>query len=192
MTEPPLRRVRIVGTSGSGKSHLAAQLAEILGVARLELDAVFWDAEWTYRDLEEAHAQVRAFAAENPDGWVVDGNWTSRLQGLLDPGTPGGADVYVWLDHPRRTVMRRVIGRTLRRGILQKELWHGNRERVRDWVRWEPERNIVRWAWANHPVTRERMLQRIADGVPVVRLRGQREVDAWLSSLSEKRRSVEP
>ncbi|SFI16694.1 MULTISPECIES: toxin [Microbacterium] len=192
MTEPPLRRVRIVGTSGSGKSHLAAQLATILGVARLELDAVFWDAEWTYRDLEEAHAQVRAFAAENPDGWVVDGNWTSRLQGLLDPGTPGGADVYVWLDHPRRTVMRRVIGRTLRRGILQEELWHGNRERVRDWVRWEPERNIVRWAWTNHPVTRERMLQRIADGVPVVRLRGQREVDAWLSSLSEKRRSVEP
>lgn len=192
MTEPPLRRVRIVGTSGSGKSHLAAQLATILGVARLELDAVFWDAEWTYRDLEEAHAQVRAFAAENPDGWVVDGNWTSRLQGLLDPGTPGGADVYVWLDHPRRTVMRRVIGRTLRRGILQKELWHGNRERVRDWVRWEPEHNIVRWAWTNHPVTRERMLQRIADGVPVVRLRGQREVDAWLSSLSEKRRSVEP
>lgn len=192
MTEPPLRRVRIVGTSGSGKSHLAAQLATILGVARLELDAVFWDAEWTYRDLEEAHAQVRAFAAENPDGWVVDGNWTSRLQGLLDPGTPGGADVYVWLDHPRRTVMRRVIGRTLRRGILQEELWHGNRERVRDWVRWEPEHNIVRWAWTNHPVTRERMLQRIADGVPVVRLRGQREVDAWLSSLSEKRRSVEP
>jgi len=192
VTEPPLRRVRIVGTSGSGKSHLAAQLATILGVARLELDAVFWDAEWTYRDLEEAHAQVRAFAAENPDGWVVDGNWTSRLQGLLDPGTPGGADVYVWLDHPRRTVMRRVIGRTLRRGILQEELWHGNRERVRDWVRWEPERNIVRWAWTNHPVTRERMLQRIADGVPVVRLRGQREVDAWLSSLSEKRRSVEP
>lgn len=192
MTEPPLRRVRIVGTSGSGKSHLAAQLATILGVARLELDAVFWDAEWTYRDLEEAHAQVRAFAAENPDGWVVDGNWTSRLQGLLDPGTPGGADVYVWLDHPRRTVMRRVIGRTLCRGILQEELWHGNRERVRDWVRWEPEHNIVRWAWTNHPVTRERMLQRIADGVPVVRLRGQREVDAWLSSLSEKRRSVEP
>lgn len=192
MTEPPLRRVRIVGTSGSGKSHLAAQLATILGVARLELDAVFWDAEWTYRDREEAHAQVRAFAAENPDGWVVDGNWTSRLQGLLDPGTPGGADVYVWLDHPRRTVMRRVIGRTLRRGILQEELWHGNRERVRDWVRWEPEHNIVRWAWTNHPVTRERMLQRIADGVPVVQLRGQREVDAWLSSLSEKRRSVEP
>lgn len=190
MAESPLRRLRIVGTSGSGKSHLAAQVAEILGVARLELDAVFWDAGWVHRDIEESHALVRAFVAANPSGWVADGNWTSRLKGLLDPGTPDGADVFVWLDHPRRTVMRRVIARTLRRGILREELWHGNRERVREWLRWEPERNIVRWAWTSHAAVRERMLQRIAEGVPVVRLSGQREVDSWLSSLSENRRSV--
>lgn len=192
MSEPLPRRVRIVGTSGSGKSHLAVQLAEILDLPRLDLDAVFWDAGWVHRDLDEAHALVHAFVAAHPGGWVADGDWTRRLQGLLDPGTPGGADVFALLDHPRRTVMRRVIARTLRRSIRREELWHGNRERVREWLLWDPERNIIRWAWTSHRRVRARMLQRISDGAPVVRLSGQREVDAWLSSLSANRRSVEP
>jgi len=184
-------RLRIVGTSGSGKSRLAVQVAAARGLPMLELDEVFWAEDWQQRDVEEARALVRAFAEAHPEGWVVEGNWTSRLQGLLDPGTPGGADVFVWLDHPRRTVMRRVILRTLRRGIRREELWHGNRERPRTWLRWRPEDNIMRWAWTDHPVMAARMMDRIDAGVPVVRLRGQREVDAWLADLSADGRSVE-
>jgi len=184
-------RLRIVGTSGSGKSRLAVQVAAARGLPMLELDEVFWAEDWQQRDVEEARALVRAFAEAHPEGWVVEGNWTSRLQGLLDPGTPGGADVFVWLDHPRRTVMRRVILRTLRRGIRREELWHGNRERPRTWLRWRPEDNIMRWAWTDHPVMAARMMDRIDAGVPVVRLRGQREVDAWLADLSADGRTVE-
>ncbi|MGV9194308.1 toxin [Microbacterium sp. MC2] len=185
------RRIRIVGTSGSGKTHLASQAARTLGVAHLELDSVFWDAGWTRRDPDQAREIVRRFAAGNPDGWVADGNWTSLLAGLLDPGTAGGADAMVWIDHPRRVVMWRVITRTLRRGIHHEELWHGNRERPSSWLRWDPEENIVRWAWTSYPRVRERMLARIAAGERIIRLRGQREVDAWLASLAENRRSVE-
>src|SRR6476619_989744 len=53
------RRLRVLGTSGAGKSRLAARVSEVLGVPRLELDAVFWDADWTYRDLDEARSLVR-------------------------------------------------------------------------------------------------------------------------------------
>ena len=130
-----------------------------------------------------ALALVRGFVADHPEGWIVEGNWTSRLDGLLDPGTDGGADAFVWLDHPRSVVLRRVVARTLRRGLTRQELWHGNRERPAGWIRWTPERNIVRWAWTQHPVLRERMQRRIAAGEPVVRLAGQRDVDAWLAAL---------
>ena len=177
------RRIRIVGTSGSGKSRLAVQLAADLGLPRLELDAVFWDAGWTYRPLDEARGIVRDFMDRHPDGWVIDGNWTSRLQGLLDPGTPGGPDAVVWLDHSRAVVMTRVIRRTLRRGILREELWHGNRERPSSWLRRDPGENIVRWAWTQHPVQRRRMAERVAAGWPVVRLSGQRAVDRWRAGL---------
>jgi len=178
-------RIRIVGTSGSGKSRLAEVVAARVGLARLELDAVFWDEGWTYRDLDEAQGRVRAFLAAHPEGWVADGNWNSRLGDLMEPGTPGGADAVVWVDHPRPVVMARVIRRTLRRGILREELWHGNRERPRSWLKWEPEDNIIRWAWTTHPTMIRRMEARIAAGDPVVRLRGQREVDAWVRSLPE-------
>lgn len=188
------RRIRIVGASGSGKSHLAMRVAERTGLARLDLDAVFWDAGWTHRDLDEARVLVDDFVAAHPEGWVADGNWTSQLDGLLAPGTPGGADVMVWVDHPRRVVMRRVIARTVRRGILREELWHGNRERISTWLRWAPEQNIMRWAWTDYPRVRERLQGAIARGEAIVHLRGQRAVDAWLASLEPgppERRSVE-
>ncbi|HYP73703.1 MAG TPA: toxin [Microbacterium sp.] len=190
MPSPPPRRIRIVGASGSGKSHLAERVAARTGLARLDLDAVFWDAGWTHRDLGEALALVRDFVAAHPDGWVADGNWTSRLDGLLDPGTAGGADTVVWLDHSRSVVMRRVVLRTVRRGIRREELWHGNRERVSSWLRWEPERNIMRWAWTSYPRVRARMEERIAAGESIVRLDDQRAVEAWLGSLSAPGRSV--
>lgn len=183
-------RIRIVGTSGSGKSVLADRVAARTGLARLDLDAVFWDAGWRMRDLAEAHRLVREFVDGHPDGWVADGNWTSRLGGMIDPGTPGGADTVVWLDLPRPRVMRQIVARTLRRGILREELWHGNRERLGNILRRDPERNIVRWAWTNHPITRSRMLARIAAGEEIVRLRGRPEIEEWLASLPERGRSV--
>ena len=98
-----------------------------LGVPHLELDEVFWDADWTKRDPDEARALIGAFVSSSDRGWVTDGNWTAGTEGLLDD-----ADAFVWLDYPRRTVMARVVRRTLRRGLLRTELWHGNRENLRN------------------------------------------------------------
>ncbi|MFH8250871.1 toxin [Microbacterium sp. B2969] len=157
--------------------------AERLALPRLELDAVFWDADWTLRDLDEAQDIVRAFVAAHPDGWVIDGNWLSRLDGQLEPGAPAGPDVVVWLDHPRAVVMRRIVSRTLRRGILRQELWHGNRERPSTWIRLDPDQNIMLWTWTQHAESRRTWLARADEGWPVLRLSGQRDVDAWLASL---------
>ncbi len=177
-------RVRIVGVSGSGKSCLAERLSRSLGLPRLELDAVFWAENWTHRDLGEARTIVREFAAANREGWVVDGDWASRLGGLLDPGTPDGADLVVWLDHPRSLVMARLLRRTLARGLLHRELWHGNRERPSSWLRRDPEENILVWAWMRHPIVRERMEARIAAGEPIVRLAGRGEANRWVAGVT--------
>lgn len=80
--------------------------------------------------------------------------------------------------------MRRVIARTVARGIRREELWHGNREDPRSWLKRNPEDNIMLWAWTRHAVVRERMLTRLDAGEPIVRLRGQTQVDAWLDGLS--------
>ncbi len=181
MPPPTLRRLRVVGNSGSGKTTLARAAAGRLGAAHVELDAVFWAEGWTKRDPEEARGLLRDLLASPGAraGWVADGNWNSVRQGLLDD-----ADAVVWLDYPRRVVMGRVVTRTLRRGVLRQELWHGNRETLRNLLRREPDQNIVLWAWTQHRHYRQSYADLAATGrVRVIRLRHPREARRWLATL---------
>ena len=111
------------------------------------------------RELDGRHAAVRAAH----DAWLSEDD----------------ADAVVWLDHPRRVVMARVVRRTLWRGLIRQELWHGNRESLADLRHREPEQNIVRWAWTTHPRVTERYAAQ-ADDPRMVRLRGPRAAEAWL------------
>ena len=43
------------------------------------LDTYFWVPGWKQRSTEEFRANVRAALDQNPRGWVVDGNYKSRL-----------------------------------------------------------------------------------------------------------------
>ena len=42
-----LRRTVVVGTTGSGKTTVAAELARRLGVSHVEMDALYWGPDWT-------------------------------------------------------------------------------------------------------------------------------------------------
>jgi adenylate kinase family enzyme len=175
-----LRRVRVVGTTGSGKTTFAGRLAARLGVPHLELDEVFWDAGWTKRDPDEARGLIEEFVAAAGSGWVTDGNWAAQTDGLLSD-----ADAFVWLDYPRRTVMARVVRRTLRRGLLRTELWHGNRENLRNVLRADPEQNVVLWSWRSHARNRDRYTTLTAESpVPVIRLGSPQEASRWLERLA--------
>jgi adenylate kinase family enzyme len=139
-----VRRVSVVGNSGSGKSTLARELAARLGVPHRELDGVFHQAGWEPLPVDEFRRVVAAWAAE--DGWVIDGNYSSRVQ----PVIWARADTVIWLDPPRLTVMRQVIGRTLRRAVTKQELWNGNREPLTNFFSLDPEKSVISWAWHSH------------------------------------------
>ena len=80
------------------------------------------------------------------DGWVVDGNYVTDIGDI----TWGAADTIIWIDTSRLVATTRVVRRTLGRLLLRKELWNGNRERLREVVSRDPERSIVVWAWKMH------------------------------------------
>ncbi len=173
-----VRRVSVVGNSGSGKSTLARRLAAVLGVPCLELDSVFHLPGWQELPREEFKRLVTARVSA--DGWVIDGNY-----GAVRDIVWARADTVVWLDPPRRTVMRQVTWRTVRRAVTRQELWNGNREPLANFLRWSPEESIISWAWHNHAKYRARYDAAAADPanahLTFVRLAGRRDAERFLA-----------
>jgi adenylate kinase family enzyme len=151
-----VRRVSVVGTSGAGKSTFAAALAGVLGAPWLELDSVYHQADWTPLPAEDFRCRVLA-VADGPR-WVIDGNY-----GTVRDIVWARADTVIWLDLPRRTVMRRIIWRTLRRVGGRVELWNGNRERWRNIFTLDDQESVIAWAWKTHGSRRERYAAALAD-----------------------------
>jgi adenylate kinase family enzyme len=172
-----VRRVSVVGNTGSGKTTFAGELGRRMGAPHLELDAVFHQPGWEELPAEEFRARVAGFTAG--DRWVVDGNYSSVLDLVWQR-----ADTVVWLDPPRHRVMRRVVWRTLRRVLSRAELWNGNREPWGNLFRVDPENSIIAWAWTRHHVVRARYARAQADPanahLKFIRLRSDRDAAALL------------
>ncbi len=54
-----MKRVAIIGTTGSGKTILAARVADLLQCPHIELDALFWLADWKPVPSEDFRRRVR-------------------------------------------------------------------------------------------------------------------------------------
>ncbi len=140
-------RISVIGTSGSGKSTLARSLAVALGADFLELDSVYHQANWEPLPTSEFRRRVASVVAG--ERWVIDGNY-SKVRDLVW----GRADTVVWLDLPRRTVMRRIIQRSFRRVAGRVELWNGNREHWGNLFTLDKEESVISWAWQTHAANR--------------------------------------
>lgn len=175
---PP--RISIVGNSGSGKTTLARRAAARLGVAHIELDSIFHQPGW--QPLDPTEFRLRVEAATSAGGWVADGNYSSVADLIWSR-----ADTVVWLDFPRRTVMRQVVRRTIGRVIRREELWNGNQEPWSNLYRWDPHDNIIRWSWTQHAAYRARYTAAMADPsnarLRFLRLSDRAAAEAWLASL---------
>ena len=172
-----MRRISVVGNSGSGKTTVARSLAGVLGIPQLELDSVFHQPGW--QPLERAEFRRRVSAFTTAPGWVIDGNY-----GAVRDIVWSQADTVIWIDLPRRRVMRQVTARTLCRMATRAELWNGNREPWRNLVRLKPAESIIMWAWTHHHAYRERYLSALADPanehLTFIRLRTPAEIAALL------------
>ena len=122
-----MRRVSVVGSTCSGKTTFSRDLAGILGVPAVELDALNWGASWTM--VDEALFRERVDEATSGDAWVVDGNYGGR--GARDIIWPR-ADTVVWLDPPFGLILARLWRRSVGRIRSGEVLWSGNRETFRN------------------------------------------------------------
>ena len=180
-----MRRVSIIGTSGSGKSTVGAFVADRLGVPYIELDSIFHQPNWTQLPVAEFERRVEE-AAAGPS-WVIDGSY-SAVRHLIWPR----AECVVWLDLPRLLVTARVLRRTVKRCATRQQLWNGNRDRWRDLLSTDPRTSAVAAAWKRYPELRDRYETATTDprwqAVSFVHLRSPHEVKVYLRNLEHDQR----
>jgi len=176
-----LARVVVLGATGAGKSTFARRLAARLGGAYVELDELYWDADWTEAAPDVFRARV-ARATAGPR-WVVAGNY-GRARDLLWPR----ADTIVWLDYAFPLVLSRLTVRTVRRAVTREVLWNGNRERFLEHCRLWSEKSLLHWLFKTYWASRRELpglfAQPAHGHLRIARLRRPREAEAWLAGLT--------
>jgi hypothetical protein len=152
-----------------------------LGAASIELDAIFHQPGWT--PLDDDTFRARVSEVTEPARWVVDGNYSTVRDIVWDR-----ADTIVWFDLPYLTVMARTVRRTVLRTVTRRELWNGNKEPWSNLFSFNPEKSIIAWSATRHRVYRRRYGDAEHDprwaGLRFVRLRSQREADAFLARVT--------
>jgi adenylate kinase family enzyme len=172
-----MRRISIIGSTGSGKSTFAKSLSARLGLPHTELDDLYWLPDWRERDRSEfRHSVDQATAAPT---WVIDGGY-SEVRDLVW----GRADTLIWLDQTLSRTMLQLIRRTYRRNAHRVPCCNGN---VESWGRSFGRESVI-WHLCKTYRRNRRLLpealQQYGDGKTVIILHSPAEIRAWLASVA--------
>ena len=170
------QRVCVKGTTCSGKSTLAPELARRLRLTYIELDALHHGPNWSEPSAEDFRARVREAMERAPDGWVIDGNYDSKLGDLV----VAEADTIVWLDLPLSVKWSRLWRRSVHRISNKVELWNGNRESWRGAL--ASRDSVLIWLFRSHVRHRRTWPSRFDGDARLVRLRSEDEARRWLET----------
>ena len=164
-------RLRVMGSSGGGKTTAGRAIAAALGVPFLELDNIHWHMVIpmysTYRSPEECAALLQEFLDANP-AWVMDGSYMSWSQAAMDRATEA-----VLIELPLYRRLWRLWGRWWvgRRGL------QGGDDAMLSSNFW-----LLRWAvWGSRHGPKRRLERLRAAGIPLTICRSDAELRAYLA-----------
>ena len=175
-------RVNIVGTSGSGKTTFGRQLAEILEVPFIEMDAIYWGPDWSF--LEDEHLfQALSQALEGED-WVLDGGYSRTI-----PIKWSRVQAVVWLDFSFPRTLFQAVTRAGTRLLRKEELWPGtgNRETL---AKLFSKDSIVLWTITSY-ARKRRKLSEVMEStefrhITFHRLRSPLQAEVFLRKAKEQ------
>jgi|1048.fasta_scaffold10251_4 hypothetical protein len=111
-----MRRIAIVGISGSGKTSVARRLRAVTGLPLYHMDQLFWRGAWEAVP-EQEYLDAHAYLIEAHD-WIIEG--------FIDPTMASrarAADLVVYLDiSPLRCALNVVIRWLKHRRVAREEL----------------------------------------------------------------------
>ena len=109
-------KILIVGTSGSGKSHVANRLSDKSFIPFYATDGLYWTENWELMSDEDVLSRI----SFEDKAWIIDGNFDRHWQEVWSR-----ADLVVWLNFPLYKILFRVIVRNLS-WVLGSSTWNGS------------------------------------------------------------------
>ena len=94
-----MERILIIGCSCSGKTTLAKELSQKLGLPLIHLDQLWWTGDWKHVTREEFDSRLAM--AVNMDQWIIDGNYSRTIPMRLPK-----CDTIIYLDFNRWECLR--------------------------------------------------------------------------------------
>ena len=169
---PRLQRVMIVGTSGGGKSTLAAKIAETFDLEHIPLDRdMRWLPGWQVRDRQEQRDLHDAFCER--ERWVIDGTSIS-----LFPKRLARTDLVIWMRPSRWEALWGLVRRIWRsHGQTRADMAPGCPEQL-------PDREFLSYIWNFEKRQSPRIvaaIETLRAEVPIVIVRSHMQGESMLA-----------
>ena len=163
-----------MGSSGSGKTRLASELAKRTGTPFFELDDIFWDNRADAYGIKagEEQRQRNLLKIINQDSWIIEGvfyGWVGE--------SFGKADQILVLDAPFSLLAYRMIRRYLKRKT--------GREKSKKKETLKSLTDLLRWTRRYQKFSLPEIMSVLAPHMAKVKvLRGKKESDNWMKEFT--------
>ncbi|HBC3480974.1 TPA: adenylate kinase [Vibrio parahaemolyticus] len=175
-----MKRINVIGTSGSGKSTFSRMLASELKYPYLEMDALFWKPNWQESSDEEFFANLADRLSD--EQWVLDGNYNRTAEIKWSR-----VDTIVWVDYSFVRTLFQAVKRALVRIVTKQELWGktGNVESFRK--SFLSKDSIILWTLKTYSKNRARYTELLNDPkyshIKFVRITSPQKAKVFISEL---------
>lgn len=172
-----VKRIVIIGTSGSGKSVLGSKIAQALDIQCIDLDDLYWLPGWKERREEEFFQKIKRVISYQK--WILTGNY-SRASQYIWPQ----ADMIIWLDLPLYLCLWRAFKRSVLQMLFRKKSCNGNYETI---TRFMGRHSILLWVWKSHSRRKkayEAHFSEAKDSTYFLRLTKNKQVNRFINQVS--------
>ena len=176
-----MKRINVIGTSGSGKSQFSSRLATKLEIQYIEMDAIFWLPNWQHLELEDFIAVLKPLLEQ--ESWVLDGN-----QSKTNSFKWQYVDTIVWLDYGFFRTFRQMLVRSVKRAYSKQEVWQGtgNKESFRR--NFFSSDSVVLWMLHNYWKTKKKYAKLFsnppAPEIKYVRITSPKQAEEFLANAA--------
>ena len=159
-----MKKVRVIGCPGSGKSTVSRALHNKTGIPLYHLDMMYWNADKT--TAEKSVFLERLSTVLEKDEWIIDGNYGSTMELRMV-----ACDTVIFLDYPLDVCLD---GIRERRGKPRSDM---------PWIETEEDEEFIEFIKSYNeqqkPIVIE-LLEKYSDKNIVI-LRSREQADAFLN-----------